>query len=63
MRMARLTVAALALLTLLPPSPSVGQSAMSSPDTVVISSGNLRLKGLLWKPEGVPAFLGERPAR
>jgi carboxymethylenebutenolidase len=42
-------------------SPAVAQSAPSiSPETVVIPSGNLRLKGLLWRPTGIshsPAVL------
>lgn len=48
-------------LTLLLSSVAVAQSAPSiSPETVVVPSGNLRLKGFLWRPAGtarIPAVL------
>jgi carboxymethylenebutenolidase len=42
---------------LIVPSAVAGQSSTSlAPDTVVVSSGALRLTGLLWKPSGSGPF-------
>ena len=57
MKTPRFLIVALLSLAFVAPSTAVDQSSTSiAPETVVVSSGALRLTGLLWKPEGSGPF-------
>jgi dienelactone hydrolase len=57
MRILRLAVVAFILVPSAPPKAAVGQSLTArAPETVVVSSGTLRLTGLVWRPEGSGPF-------
>ena len=57
MRVSHLAAIVLVLVTSAPPGVAVGQSLTPlAPDTVVVSSGTLRLTGLLWRPQGSGPF-------
>ena len=57
MRISRLAVSVVVLVASATPRAAGGQSATATaPETVVVSSGALRLTALLWKPEGRGSF-------
>ncbi|HXT16187.1 MAG TPA: dienelactone hydrolase family protein [Gemmatimonadaceae bacterium] len=55
-RLAGLSSIAFAILFILEPREARAQAAFAPPETVVVNSGGLRLKALLWRPSGPGPF-------